>query len=164
MDIGQILIGTAVAGLILFFWTGFTQNVLPWGIKSVQEDKNLDALTTQIKQISEYGVYYTHQDVAVFLAIKPASYYNMGRYFVLEFITQVFVGLILALILGATLGLSLETRLGIILLVGGAGVFSVDVQYWNWWGFSNIYTVGVAINRLLGYLIAGFVIANFIIR
>jgi hypothetical protein len=164
MEIGQILIGAAVAGLILFFWTGFTQNVLPWGIKSVKEDKNLDALSAQIKQISENGVYYTHQDVAVFLAIKPASYYNMRRYFIIEFITQVLVGLILALILGATIGLSLEVRLGIILLVAGAGVLSVDVQYWNWWGFSNIYTVGIAINRLLGYLIAGFVVANFIIR
>jgi hypothetical protein len=163
MDIGQLLLATLIGGVVLFFWMGFTQNVLPWGIKSVKENPQLDALTADIKNATQDGVYYVHKDVAVFMAIKPGNYYNMGRYFGIEFATQLIVGAILAGILALTIEQTLETRLLLVALVGLAGVASIDLQYWNWWGFSHLYTLGVAVNRVVGYLLVGFIIANFIL-
>jgi hypothetical protein len=48
-------------------------------------------------------------------------------------------------------------------LVALAGIASIDLQYWNWWGFSARYTIGVAVNRLLGCLIAAFVLLNWVV-
>lgn len=70
----------------------------------------------------------------------------------MEFVTQCLVGIALTLMFIITPEQSLALRLSLILIIWLAGVTSIDLQYWNWWGFSNNYTLGVAINRLLGYL------------
>jgi hypothetical protein len=42
-------------------------------------------------------------------------------------------------------------------------LLSVDAQYWNWWGFSTVYTIGVAVNRVLGYIVMGVALLAFIV-
>jgi hypothetical protein len=160
------LIGTVVAGVILFLWTGLTQNMLPWGIKQVQTPKPDDEerIGKAIGGMTTDGMAMFSKGVAAFVSIRPAAYYNMGRYFAIEFVTQLIVGGVLAGILLLTAGQPLERRLLLVGLVALAGIASIDLQYWNWWGFSNLYTLGVAVNRLLGYLIAAGVVAAFIIR
>jgi drug/metabolite transporter (DMT)-like permease len=160
------LIGAIVAGVILFLWTGLTQNFLPWGIKQVQTPKPEDdeRVSKAIASMTTDGMALVSKGVTALVAARPAAYYNMGRYFAIEFVTQMIVGAVLAGILMLTAGQPLETRLLLIGLVVLAGIGSIDLQYWNWWGFSNLYTLGVAVNRLLGYLIAAGVVAAFIIR
>lgn len=160
------LIGTVVAGVILFFWMGLTQNVTPWGIKRVVSPGAADQerIGQSLAEMTTDGMALITKQVTAFVAIRPASQYRMGRYFAIEFITQVIVGGVLSGMLMLTAGQPLETRLLLVGLVGLAGIASIDLQYWNWWGFSNLYTLGIAVNRLLGYLIAGGVVAAFIIR
>jgi hypothetical protein len=161
------VIGAVVAGVVLFLWTGLTQNLFPWGIKAVDEPKRKEdgeKVGAAIAGMTTNGMAMINDHVAAFVAIKPQSYYNMGRYFALEFVTQLLVGAVLAGILVLTRGQTLENRLILIGLVGLAGVASIDLQYWNWWGFSNRYTFGLAFNRLVGYLIAGGIVTSFILR
>lgn len=160
------LMGTVVAGVILFFWMGVTQNVTPWGIKRVVSPGAVDQdrIGQALAEMTTDGMALITKRVTAFIAIRPAAQYQMRRYFALELVTQVLAGGVLAGILLLTVGQPLETRLLLIGLVGLAGIASIDLQYWNWWGFSNLYTLGMAVNRLLGYLIAGGVVAAFIIR
>jgi hypothetical protein len=51
-----------------------------------------------------------------------------------------------------------------VVLVALAGITSIDLSYWHWWGFSNRYTLGVAVNRLIAYVLAGVVVALLIVR
>lgn len=161
------LVGMIAAGIILFLWTGFTQNVIPWGIRSVNElrrKEDAERVGAAIASSTTNGMALITDGVTAFIAIKPTVYYNMGRYFAIEFITQLLAGAVLATVLTLTLGLPNETRLVLVGLMALAGIASIDIQYWNWWGFSHRYTLGVAVNRLVGYLIAAAVLIGFIIR
>ncbi len=87
----------------------------------------------------------------------------MGRYFAIEFVTQMLAAAVLVAILALTAGQPASARLGVLALAGAASVLSVDAQYWNWWGFSTVYTIGVAVNRLLGYIVMGAALLAFIV-
>jgi len=162
MNRKQIL-GVVVGGILLFLWSGLAQSLLPWGVPSVQEATNAAEIGAAIAATTEDGMLYIEAPVAAYVAVKPASYYNLTRYFTIEFITQLLVAAVLMAILVLTRGLSVGQRVGLVALVALAGIASIDLQYWNWWGFSTIYSVGFAVNRLIGYLIAGGVLARFFV-
>jgi hypothetical protein len=169
VDIGTFLIAWGVAGVILFFWTGLSQNLIPWGTKSVEsitdpeESRRIGAQLAQGKP--NRMMYVQHAEVvAAFVAMRPGAYYSTGRFFAIEFITQLLAGAVLVGVLALTAAYPTPTRLVIVALVGLASVISVDLQYWNWWGFSTLYTIGVAVNRIVGYLLAAVVVSLLFIR
>jgi ABC-type thiamin/hydroxymethylpyrimidine transport system permease subunit len=88
----------------------------------------------------------------------------LGRYFAVEFVTQFLTGAILAGVLMFTIGQPFEQRLLLVAFVALASITSIDLSYWNWWGFSNRYTLGVAVNRFISTMIAGGVVAALVIR
>lgn len=163
MEALDVVVSVVVGGVILFFWTGFSQNVLPWGVKSVQQHGQKDGVGDSLAGVMQNGMLYVKDQVAAFIAIRPESYYSMARYFSIELLTQFVVAAVLTGILALTDGLADTQRLGIIALAAAAGIASVDVQYWNWWGFSSRYTLGVAVNRLVGYLLVATVLLRWVI-
>jgi hypothetical protein len=166
MDIGTVLLGALIGGVALFFWMGFTQNVLPWGIRSVGQHPDNDQLAQQLSATVSEGMFLVHtpQAATAFIALRRGSYYHMGRYFAVEFVTQLAVGAVLAALLALTLHLPLEQRLLSVGLAALGAAFSIDLQYWNWWGFSLRYSLGIAVNRIVGWLLVGGMLAVAIIR
>lgn len=162
MEPVTFLLAVGVGSLILFLWTGFAQSVLPWGVKSVGDHPAAQAVGEALAAQPD-GMAYVKHKVAAFIAIRPERYYAMGRFFAIEFATQLLAAATLVGILALTTGLDDGARLLLVALAGAAGVASVDLQYWNWWGFSSIYTLGVAVNRLMGYLLAGFALLNWVV-
>lgn len=167
MEIGSILLGGVVAGVFLFLWGGLMQNFTPWGIravKSLEKDK-LGALPDAInKNAPPRGMYMiANEQVAALVAVRGGSYYNLGRYFALEFATQLAVGILLALVLAMTNGFALTDQLLLVGLMVLLAEIAIDFQYWNWWGFSPAYALGFLVNRLAGFLIAAFIVGNWII-
>jgi hypothetical protein len=144
----NIVIGIIIGGIILFFWTGLSQALIPWGTKSVGEHPAPDELGDSIAKGTTNGMMYITKKVSAFIAVKSESYYNIPRYFMIEFATQLLTATVLVVILALTDTLSNEIRLALVGLMGLITISSVDLQYWNWWGFSTRYTVGVAVNRL----------------
>ncbi|TVR20869.1 MAG: hypothetical protein EA396_09360 [Anaerolineaceae bacterium] len=163
MQILDVVLSIFVGGVVLFLWTGLAQNIFTWGVRSVQQHDGDDTIGGALAEVSEDGMLYVKDRVAAFIAIKPTSYYSTKRYFIIEFITQLAVGCVITAILLLTDGLADGQRVLIIGLVGLAGVASIDLQYWNWWGFSSRYTLGVAVNRLVGYLLATVILINWIL-
>lgn len=159
----NILLGIIIGGVILFFWTGFSQAVIPWGTKTAGSHPDPEGLGDKIAEGTGNGMIYINKRVAAFIAVKPDSYYSLPRYFMIEFITQLLTATLLVLILALTDTLPNDSRLMLVGLVGCITVTSVDAQYWNWWGFSHRYTLGVAVNRLVGFLLAGFVLVMWVI-
>jgi hypothetical protein len=166
MNIGMIILGTLVGGVLLFLWNGFTQNVVPWGIKSVKTPAGPDEekIGSAIAAVTTNGMHLLTKQVTAFMAIRPASFYSAGRYLGIEFLTQVIVALVLTVILALTIALPFEQRLLLTVLVSLVGVAAIDLQYWNWWGFSTKYTLGIATSRVIGHTIVGFLLINFIVR
>jgi hypothetical protein len=164
MDWSMWFLGAVLGGVILFFLNGLLQALLPWGTKSVGEVKAPPEVSEAIARKTTDGMMFTNEGVSAFIAVKPAAYYSLGRYFAVEFVTQLLTGAILAGVLMFTLGQPIEQRLLLVALVAFASITSIDLSYWNWWGFSNRYTLGVAVNRFIATMIAGGVVAALVIR
>jgi hypothetical protein len=162
MDRKQIL-GVVVGGIVLFLWSGLSQSLFPWGIQAITQPANEADIGAAIASVTEDGMVYIGSPVTAYVAVKPAAYNAPARYFTIEFITQLLVAAVLMAILVLARGLSMRERVGLVGLVALAGIFTVDLQYWNWWGFSTLYSVGFAVNRLVGYLIAGSIQARFFV-
>jgi hypothetical protein len=163
MDVLSLLKGTIVGGVLLFMWSGFTQSLIPWGIKTVTEFEEQSIIGEILQRQSKSGLYYFKDKVAAFIAVKPESYYSMNRFLAIEFITQILVALVITILLLLTSAQPVQLRLIFLGLSTTLSILSVDVQYWNWWGFSNLYSVGIAINRLIGHLLVGFILVKFIL-
>ena len=175
----NLIISTLVATLILFLWSGLTQ-VLPWGITttqniSVQTGEPLqapnmlllepDTLTTEafdeqfVNKISTYTTDETHS----WIVTQPLQT-NYTGYFVKELLTQLIVALFLSAILLLTVRLELTPRLAVILLAALAASAATYGQLMNWWSMPAAYALGVSLNIVIAWTLAGFISARFIIK
>ena len=172
------LISTLVATIILFLWSGLTQ-ILPWGITttqniSVQTGEPLQApnmlllepgaLTTEafdgqfVNKISTYTTDETHS----WIVTQPLQT-NYTGYFVKELLTQLMAALFLSAILLITARLELTPRLAVIGLAALAASTATYGQLMNWWSMPASYALGVSLNIVIAWTLAGFVGARFIL-
>lgn len=158
-----LVLAMLLAGIVLFIWSGISQN-FPWGVKSVKTDLKNEVAIQAIASEQQNGMLYLNGEIVALVAVKPKSYYSTKRFFVVELLTQLVVGVVLCLLLAQLPNLSLLHRQLIVLLAGLLVVATTDLAYWNWWGFSNLYTWGVSINKLLGLQIASLVISFLFLR
>jgi hypothetical protein len=74
-----------------------------------------------------------------------------------------FVGALLVLLLLAqTAGLDYWRRVGFVALVGVTIGFVSHFPYWNWFGFSGAYILTTMADILIGWVLAGLVMAKFV--
>lgn len=158
----MLLLGTLLGGVVLFVWSGITQN-LPWGFKSVGTVREAPKLSEAIQQQTTNGMFYSTDGTSSLVVVKPQNYYNPTRYFILEILTQLGVALLLTLILSLLSQHGSSPKLAVVGLMALTTALAVDFQYWNWWGFSNRYSLGMAGNRLLGWLLAAWVLDRFVV-
>lgn len=179
----KILIGSLLSSLILFFWSGMTQ-ILPWGVPTVNVLSSQTTGQTELFQ-APHAKYLPPNDLTTskfdtelvnqvntlatdntfsWIVTKPLSYYSPTNYFMREMMTQFMVGLLLTVIAVLTKSLPLKQRLLIILVIGLAAAVGTYGQLFNWWGLTGIYVLGVSLNLVAGWLIAGFILTRFIIK
>jgi len=163
VDWFSLLKGAIIGGVLLFLWSGLTQSLTPWGIRSVKELETQSTVGEILERQSTKGLYYIKDKVTAFIAVRTESYYSISRFFIIEFITELLVATTLTSILLLTATQSIYTRLLLIVLTTLTSIFSVDLQYWNWWGFSTIYSLGISINRLIGHLLISFILISFVL-
>jgi hypothetical protein len=90
----------------------------------------------------------------------------MPRYFIVEFLADVVVGLIaaLALALASEKLRSFAVRAGFVTMLGLLGWVATDVSYWNWYAFPAAFEVGQFLDQIVGMAFAGMVLAWFMRR
>ncbi|HVS00669.1 MAG TPA: hypothetical protein VMW27_28880 [Thermoanaerobaculia bacterium] len=96
------------------------------------------------------------------LAYRPVGgEFSFPRHLSLELLTNILAAFLAALVLARISG----TYLSRALLVAGLGIFawlSVSVSYWIWYGFPSAFILGEGLDQLLGWLVAGLVIAKVV--
>jgi len=178
----KIIFSTLISTVILFMWSGATQ-MFPWGVPSTQivttqsDDKTKYenprmielppySLTTEkfdpqfVNKISTL----TTDDTFSWIISTPAGKNSMGVYFAREVLTQLAVALLLAIFLLMTVKLDLKTRLGLVLLFGVTTVAATYGQLMNWWGLPAMYALGAGFNLVVGWMLATWVSAKWVIR
>ncbi len=80
---------------------------------------------------------------------------------VIEFLSTVLCGLIAALILSSTVG-SVMCRATMVTMMGLFGWLAISVSQWNWYGYPFRFIALDAIDQVIGWLLAGFLMAKMI--
>ncbi len=183
----MVLLAAILGGVVFFFWGYVAHEVLGLGEVGIKDIPNEQVVVPQLRgSITEPGFYFipgaglppnptSEQKKAAMQQFqqKAASgpygilvYHpiggdvlSMGRQLGREFGLNVIVALIVS-ILVAWAGLaSFGSRLGFVTLAGIMVTLLTNVEYWNWYGFPANYTLGIMATQVIGFFLAGIVIA-----
>jgi hypothetical protein len=160
-----------LAGIVLFFWGAFSWMVLPWHGGTLHQFTDskavVSALTANAKQS---GIYVTGMDMgkegtqqafafaSVHLEGMPSS---MVPAMIISLLIQAAAAIIVAYMLNKTSGLTYIKRVKFVFLFGLAAALVTYLPYWNWFRFDITYTVVMMADLLIGWLLAGLVLARF---
>lgn len=179
----KVIFSTVTSAVLLFLWSGVSQ-FFPWGVPTAQtvstqstnktesfQTPNLIELPPNSLTSEKFDSQFVNKISTLttdktfsWIISSPIERYDVAGYFIREIVTQVLVGFFLALLLLTTARLPNKDRL---LLVGLSGVLAVAAIYgqmMNWWGMPAIYALGAGFNLIIGWSIAGYITASFIIK
>ena len=186
----RILLAAILGGLTLFVWMFVAHDILGLGEMGVGEIPNeavvLSAMRGAIPEagfyifpgfglgpkptreqrnaaMPEYMKKYEQSPHGVLVYHPPSGPFHFGVLLGREFALNVLQALLAALLLscGAS-GRSYGTRVGVVTIAGVLAAISTNVEYWNWYEFPGNYIAGYMTTQIVGFVLAGFVVAAFV--
>jgi hypothetical protein len=178
----RILIAGVAGAVAMFIWMGVAHMVTPLGwIGFSQIADEAPVIAAMQGAIPKDGLY-------IFPWVDPKSKEAMAQYkekvktsasglllykappgsdietkqLVIEFVTEIALCLLAAFLLAQTMLAAYAMRVGFVALVGVTAAISTNVPYWNWYGFPCDFTLAAIFMAVVGYLVAGLVIAFLI--
>jgi hypothetical protein len=181
---GKVLVGGLVAGVVVFFWGAISHMALPIGTMGIRSIPGEEKVAAAMKEsIREPGFYFfpgrdmnkatsKSEDEAYaakvkegptgILVIHPDGSENMSpRQLLTELGSSVVAGLLAAVVLTQVRS-GFFGRLLVVTLMGIFGFVSINVSYWNWFGFPTDYTIGAALDETIGWFLGGLVLAAIV--
>jgi len=179
----RLIIATLAGGIVLFVWGAVSHMFL--GVGEATPMPNEPAMAAAMKaNLTEPGIYFmpgmdmkkkmTAEEEAAWTARYKEGpnailvYHPVGedamsaKQLGVEFASNLAAALVVGMIL--TLAVVSWGR-GVIIstLVGLAGWLSINVSYWDWYGFPTNFVTSELIEQVVGFLLAGFVM-GFLLR
>jgi hypothetical protein len=186
----QILLAGIVGGLTLFVWMYVAHDLLGLGEMGVGEIPNEAVVLSAMRgAIPEAGFYIFpgvglgpkatmaerktampeymkkyEQSPHGILVYHPASGpFNFGAALGREFALNVLQALLAAwLVSCAARGRGYSARVGIVVVAGVLAAIGTNIEYWTWYAFPGNYIAGYMTTQIVGFVLAGFVIAAFV--
>jgi len=182
--VGKVLVGALVAGIVVFCWGAISHMATPIGEMGHHpipgEEKVIAAMKDSIREPGLYDIpgrdmsksmsppeqeaYVARikQGPTGILVIHPDGGEVMSpRQLLTELGSSVVAALMAALVLTQVR----SGYFGRVLVVTAMGLFgfvSILVSYWNWYGFPTDFTIGAALDEIIGWFLAGLVLAAII--
>lgn len=177
----NIVLGSLLAAVVLFVWGAVAHMLLPLGTLGMQPLPHESSVTLALDlAIDEAGMYsFPWMDAEESLSKDAyadwAEKYQKGPVGLLLFrpegqsplnrnqlAIQFATDLVSALLAAVLLSLTRLKFFGRVLFVTGLGLFSwvtFSIPYWNWYGFSGLFTLATGMVLLVGWFLAGLVLA-----
>jgi hypothetical protein len=179
----RVYLGTLAGAITIFVWGAISHMVLLEGI-GFSRMPNEDRIVSTLRiSLNEDGLYFfpnidlrghpSAEDRAAWEAKFRAGptgmiiYHPAGdrpvspKKLFLQFLSCVIAASIVAYVLFASAG-TYSRRVGIAVLLGIFGLFTVSTIYWNWYGFPNAFFLAQGVDMIVGWALAGAVIARLI--
>lgn len=186
----RILLAGVLGGIAMFVWSSIAHVALSLGNTGIKEIPNeqsvLAGMQTQLGASS--GLYMfpgmglgpnptrQEQNAAMQqyeqkLAANPSGlliYHPPGAKALspgqlgTEFFTEMVEALLLALLLAQTSLATFASRMGFVTVAALMAAITTNIPYWNWYGFPVSYTTAYMGIELVGYLVAGAVVATML--
>jgi len=182
----KILLSGILGGLVAFIWSAIAHMNPVTGQMglSMMNAKEEDTVMAALKSgLSQPGLYFfpvcdmskmTKEQKAVWIAkckAGPVGFLlydpngsdpmDMTQQLVVEFLATVLCGLIAASILSATVG-SLRCRATMVAMMGLFTWLALSISQWTWYHFPFSFIALDAIDQVIGWLLAGFLMAKMI--
>ena len=172
----RILVAGLLGGLAMFAWSALAHTVLPLGHMGISAIPNEAAARTALKDAMgsepKTGLYaFPWMEHGANAPTPPPGssgmmVYHPDRSFemapsmmVTEALSEIVQAVIAAFLLSLTVLVGYAARVGFVTLMGVAVAICTHVSYWIWWGFPAGYTLAQIFTIIVGYLVAGLVIA-----
>lgn len=181
----RLIIAALIGGIVMFAWGAVAHIFLGVGEAGVMSMPNEAAMTAAMKaNLTEPGFYFlpgldmkkqaTDEEKAAWAAKykegptailiyhptgeEPMSPKQLG----IELASNIAAALVVGMIL---IFAAVSWGRGVIIstLVGLSGWLSINVSYWDWYGFPTNFVTSELIEQVVGWLLAGFVM-GYILR
>ena len=177
----RIMIAGFVGGFVVFMWGAIAHIATPLGAMGFKKMADEEAVATAIKaSVKEHGLYFvpyrdmnrnpTPEELKIWeerlmegptglLLVNPAGGEAMSpKQLGTELATNIVAALLSAFLLSRVVG-SYLSRVFFLTLIGLLGWLSINVPYWNWYGFPMEFTLAAGIEEVVAGVVAGLVIA-----
>lgn len=174
MTAKNILQGTAIGTLVMFFW-GTTEWFNPLLHLPYKTASNPDIVNKALNDnMPESGMYIwpngnetktadgNARDIVYFIAKNDASFYNPSKFMPVELVTQVAIWFIVTYLLLLTSFQKHWQRVRFTLIIGLLVGLTFFLPLWNWWGFSAEYVIIRWANMMLGWFLAALAVSYFL--
>lgn len=178
----QNILATVLGAIVLFVWSAIAWMVIPWPGEPFRSFANEAAVEAVIvANATQPGNYIlpnphrpgitTEQSNALadkmmrgpmmFAAIRLGPMRPFPLLLALSFVIYLVSALIATILLTKTVGLSYGQRVLFVTLCGVLIFVAGKLDDWVWWSFSTAYTLIEFVSIVVGWILAGLVIAKF---
>jgi len=179
----RLAVAALLGGIAMFVWGAISHMLTPLGEAGIRplpaEAPVLDALRANVPEAglylfpgmdetarkteagqAEWAQRYAAGPVGI-LVFRPQGEQPMNaKLFGVELLGDVLAAAVAAWV--ATHGRTFGRRLALVTLLGLAAWASIEVSYWNWYGFPSSYVMAQLADQVGGFLFAGLVIAKLV--
>jgi len=183
----SLALGGLLGGLVLFVWGAISWMALPWHTMTFEKFKDESSVAQAIsanagnsgiyllpnphkqdsslseaqrKAAEEDGMKRMMEGPFMFASVSPRGSGSMGTMMGIGLATQILAALMATWLLLQTAGLTCWGRVGFLVTLGLTAGVITNLQHWNWWNFSTAYTAVCFGDLLIGWFLAGLVIAK----
>jgi len=160
-----------LGGIVLFIWGFVSWMLLPWHSLTIRHFNSEVAVSQTIESNAPTsGIYIlpstpgsnNPQQPMVFASVRFGGMPSMAMPMVISLITQIVAAFFAAWLLGCTTRLNYIERVLFVLGIAFVATLIADVPAWNWFGFDPQYTLVMIADTLIGWFLAGLVLARYV--
>jgi hypothetical protein len=178
----RVFIAGLLGGIVFFVWGAIAHMALPIGQMGMKESGNEDAVIAALRdnmpgegvymvpglspaQMSDEAAKKAYSDKAkanpnAFVIYQPVGRdgMDMTGNLIKQFVSDTLSALVVAFVL-ALGAFSFGKRVFVATALGLFSWLTISVPYWNWYRFPLDFTIGNLLEQVVGWLIAGIVMA-----
>jgi hypothetical protein len=179
--------GGVLGGLVVFIWGAISWMVLPWHLATLYKFKDEQAVTEiltanapasgvfvlpnahrhepgmseeEMAAAEEAGLERMMKGPFVFASVRLGSGQSMGTLMLNSLLIQILGALLVTWLVMKTGSLGYVSRVIFVTVFAVAAGVITHLPYWNWWDFSTGFTVVALADLVIGWFLAGLVIAK----
>lgn len=168
----RILLAGLLGGLAMYVWSTVAHVATPLGSIGVStlpnESTTVANLASSIGDKAGLYLFPANMNASSSAASAPggllvfrpnAPTTLQTSQLVAEFVTELVEALLAAWLLAQTAIVGYALRAGFVTVVGVVAAVVANIPYWNWYGFPLSYSLAYGFIEIVGFLVAGLVIA-----
>jgi len=173
----KVLLAGILGGLALFMWGGLSHMVIGLGEVGIQNIQR--PIYDSMKAASpQHGFYFFPENDGKgnmkdefkggptgILIYNPTG---AGASMTGQLINEAILNIVQALLAAYLVSLAAikltryPQRVGFVFVLGILSAIATNIEYWNWYGFPSSYTMASIVDKLIGFMVAGLVVAAFV--